>query len=626
MDASEQTTEHDTETDERVSVGPEASTDKTHGLLGTPCYMAPEQVEQKHDQIDGRTDVYALGGILFEILTGHPPAEGATTDDVLEKIRTGRLPRARQVEPTVPRPLEAVCAKTMALDRFQRYAKVTDLAAEVRRWIADEPVTAYREPLPARARRWMRRHRTLTTAAVVAVLVGLAALGIAYRREAVHSVELAGINQSLDEANNRLTQANQDLDTRNKELDHEKKRAEERETLAIGAVGKFRDAVANNAKLKNSPELASLRKTLLNEPLEFFRKLRDQLKADTGTGPKVIYSLARANRALALTTKEIGSLPDAIKSYSEAIALLDPLARENPAVTEYQNDLARSHSDAGILLRATGRPDEALKAYNASLEIQERLAHVSPTVTEYQSNVATAHNNIANLLYSTGRFAEALKAHNAALEIRQRLVREKPAVARHHADLAQSHNNIGAVLLATDRLGEALNAYNSALEIQDRLARENPTVPQYQDELAKSQFNIGAILLTADRFDDAIKPCNAALEIWEQLVQENPTVTEYQERLAAIYNNIGSMRRETGRPEDALKLFGGAATVAERLTREHPSVSEYHSLLATALDNLARLDTDRGDWGAAREKFAMPPRISESPLQPCRETRSILRT
>ena len=87
---------------EQIWIAPEASADKTHGLLGTPCYMAPEQVEQKHDQIDSRTDIYALGGILFEILTGHPPAEAAAVGEVLEQVRTGRIP-ARQVEPTVPR-------------------------------------------------------------------------------------------------------------------------------------------------------------------------------------------------------------------------------------------------------------------------------------------------------------------------------------------------------------------------------------------------------------------------------------------------------------------------------------------------------------------------------------------
>ena len=92
IDMAGEPTEQNAETVERISLSLEASADKTQGLLGTPCYMAPEQVDEKYGQIDRRTDVYALGGILFEILTGRAPAEGASTADVLEQIRTGRIP------------------------------------------------------------------------------------------------------------------------------------------------------------------------------------------------------------------------------------------------------------------------------------------------------------------------------------------------------------------------------------------------------------------------------------------------------------------------------------------------------------------------------------------------------
>ena len=76
-----------------VVVGESAQTEKTEGLVGTPSYMAPEQVDGRHDLINARTDVYALGGILFEILTGHAPAEGDTLAEIYEKITSGKIPR-----------------------------------------------------------------------------------------------------------------------------------------------------------------------------------------------------------------------------------------------------------------------------------------------------------------------------------------------------------------------------------------------------------------------------------------------------------------------------------------------------------------------------------------------------
>jgi formylglycine-generating enzyme required for sulfatase activity/tRNA A-37 threonylcarbamoyl transferase component Bud32 len=160
-----------------LSVTAEAETARTMGQVGTPQYMAPEQVEARHDLIDGRTDVYALGGILFEILTGRPPAEGATTAEVFNKILAGSIPRARDLVPEAPRPLEAICAKAVARDRAARYARAIDLAEDVRRWVADEPVSAWREPLTTRARRWVGRHRSGVTATMAAALVALAAGG-----------------------------------------------------------------------------------------------------------------------------------------------------------------------------------------------------------------------------------------------------------------------------------------------------------------------------------------------------------------------------------------------------------------------------------------------------------------
>ena len=131
-------------------------------VVGTPAYMAPEQAAGRADRIDRRTDVYGLGAILYELLTGRPPFAGAGAADVLRQVRAAAPPRPRQVWAGVPRALEAVCLRALAREPDGRYAAAGELAREVQRWLADEPVAAYPEPAPARLGRWARRHQALS--------------------------------------------------------------------------------------------------------------------------------------------------------------------------------------------------------------------------------------------------------------------------------------------------------------------------------------------------------------------------------------------------------------------------------------------------------------------------------
>jgi formylglycine-generating enzyme required for sulfatase activity len=148
-------------------------------VLGTPAYMSPEQAEGRSEDMGPATDVYALGAILYEALTGQPPYRGAGMAAVLAQVRRGPPPAPAQVRPGVPRALEAVCLQAMARSAAGRYAGAGEVAREVERFLADEPVAAYREPLSVRLARWRRRHPTLVTATglVLLTLAGAAVVG-----------------------------------------------------------------------------------------------------------------------------------------------------------------------------------------------------------------------------------------------------------------------------------------------------------------------------------------------------------------------------------------------------------------------------------------------------------------
>jgi formylglycine-generating enzyme required for sulfatase activity/tRNA A-37 threonylcarbamoyl transferase component Bud32 len=147
--------------------------------LGTPAYMSPEQAAGRLDQLGPRSDVYSLGATLYCVLTGRPPFAEKEVGEVLARVRRGDCPRPRELDRQIHPALEAICRKAMALAPEARYPSPQVLAEDLEKYLADEPVTAYRAPLPARLARWGRRHRTLvtTTVLVLLTLMGTAVAG-----------------------------------------------------------------------------------------------------------------------------------------------------------------------------------------------------------------------------------------------------------------------------------------------------------------------------------------------------------------------------------------------------------------------------------------------------------------
>ena len=182
-----QETGHDTET--------QAGT-----VMGSPSYMGPEVAQGLNESIDQRSDVYLLGATLYEVLTGRPPREGKSAFDMIMKAQKEPPPPPRKVDPDVPKAIEAICLKAMAFRQDDRYQTALALAEDVQRYVAGEPVLAYREGFPARAWRWVKKHRKALTRSIGALLVlGLASYGVAKYRE----MEQNRIEQLRTEAQRR---------------------------------------------------------------------------------------------------------------------------------------------------------------------------------------------------------------------------------------------------------------------------------------------------------------------------------------------------------------------------------------------------------------------------------------
>jgi uncharacterized protein (TIGR03067 family) len=154
-----------------VSLPQDDSREKTlqGQVLGTPSYMSPEQAQGNLHQVDQRSDIYGLGAILYEILTGQPPFFGPDSLSILKQVLHHRPEPPRVRVSSIPAPLEAICLKALAKQKSERNNSATELATEVQRFLADEPVQAYPEPWTTRARRWLDRHRIPMSVAAAAL-------------------------------------------------------------------------------------------------------------------------------------------------------------------------------------------------------------------------------------------------------------------------------------------------------------------------------------------------------------------------------------------------------------------------------------------------------------------------
>ncbi|MCE9584656.1 MAG: protein kinase [Planctomycetes bacterium] len=147
-------------------------------ILGTPAYMAPEQARGEIDRVDERSDVYALGAMLFEILTGRSPYEGETAIDLLLAVIDRPSPSADEVEPLAPRELSAVASAAMVKDQSRRLSSAKTLAEEIKAWRDGRPMTLYKHSALEQLRRFTRHNRALATALGGAVLILAAGVAV----------------------------------------------------------------------------------------------------------------------------------------------------------------------------------------------------------------------------------------------------------------------------------------------------------------------------------------------------------------------------------------------------------------------------------------------------------------
>jgi serine/threonine protein kinase len=570
---------------------------ETGQFVGTINYASPEQVDAIGAMLDLRTDVYALGILIFELLTDSWPYDAdphRTVRQTFDAITESAPRRPSSISEHLDDDVDTLVLKCLDKDPGRRYQSAGDLAEDIRRYLADEPIAAKRDSTLYVLRKNIRRHRAavLVSGLIVVILaVATGVLSVMYSREQAshhraqhHYDQVRSLAHTLifdiDEHVRPLagsTSTRQHLV--NTGLQYLDQLATDTEALQPETLFDLATAYLKTGDIQGGLNRHNLGDT--NGARASYAKAMDiaatQYALDPDN-PVWIDCLANARiREGDMLTKE-GDTESGLRLYKHALELADTLPR----------DVVRHHRTLSICITRMGngrvqqrRFDDGLVYYERALQLSRALHDQDPSYLAH-SDIAVHEYKIGRVLLMQGHAEDALSRFQAAIDIREELIARFPNRAEQRHALASLLVDVGDAVARRGETDEAMTFYRNALAIQETLASSDSGNTAITLEMALNHERIGGLLINTQDLDGAFTHYDESLSLRHDVAAADPTNAVAQRLLAVAHEKVGNVIIELRRFDDGLVHFEASLDIRRELVKKNESSSEANRDLAVA--------------------------------------------
>ncbi len=580
-------------------------------IVGTLAYMSPEQAAGNRSAIDARTDIYSLGALGYQMLSGHLPL------DVRERPLAATILAIQQEEPRrlgaldrrLRGDLETIIARAMEKEPERRYASAAALADDLRRTRRDEPIAARPATTLYQLRKFARRRKgpVIATAVIAAALVLASVISVAFGLHAQRQRALAeqrltdvrslantmlfDLHDLIEPLPGAIEARRQLVRTGLEYLDRLAHDADDNPEL----LEELAEAYFRIGDIQGNPRRANLGDA--ERALESYQRSIDLRKRLAVVAPSESSKIALARTQLAIA-ETLTSTPRAEESSDLAARSLVTLDGLETSQADEVRVMAEQRLGSAMLNR--GKPEVALEHFGRALEASERLAADGDPVLVRRLTIGL--NEMGLTLARLGRPEDALPYLERSMQVRRRTAEQHPGNIRAQRDLALVRHRLGDVRGDLGDKGEAVDLYGLARDTLAAIAKADASDARAHFDWSVAEEKLANALLEVDRVSEAREGFRAAGDLRRQLAIENPANQLYRMASAIAVERVAHCSRLLGEHERARDGYASAMAVAQEGLAEDATDVRLWTVLGTCQRGMGEsyLDDDPADLGEAR--------------------------